>query len=150
MHDEHAEAEVCAVMPAPGTAAHETTETEALPAPSSGSRRALLIHGTGPNVEAWFLQLLRTAQNARNSLDSDTDVTVVVQGPGVAALATDGTAAANVAATLDAGIGVIACGNSLAAAGLPSEALLPGVTVVPAAISYLARKQWEGAAYVRI
>ncbi|MGH1524487.1 DsrE family protein [Leifsonia sp. L25] len=150
MHDEHAEAELCAVMPATRAAAHETPEAEALPAPSSGSRRALLIHGTGPNVESWFPQLLRTAQNARNSLGNDVEVTVVVQGPGVAALAADGGAAADVAATVDAGIGVIACGNSLAAVGLSSAALLPEVGVVPAAISYLARAQWEGAAYVRI
>lgn len=150
MHDEHAEAGVCAVMPAPGTAGHETTEAEALPAPSSGSRRALLIHGTGPNVEAWLPHLLRTALNARNSLGGEATVTVVVQGPGVTALAADGSAAAEVASTVEDGVGVIACGNSLAAAGLAPEALLPGVTVVPAAISYLARKQWEGAAYVRI
>lgn len=150
MHDEHSEAEVCAVMPAARAAAHETTEPETLPAPSSGSRRALLIHGTGPNVDSWFPQLLRTAQNARNALGNDTDVTVVVQGPGVAALVANAGAAADVAAMVDAGIGVIACGNSLAAAGLSSAALLPGVGVVPAAISHLARAQWQGAAYVRI
>jgi hypothetical protein len=45
---------------------------------------------------------------------------------------------------------VIACGNSLAAINLLPDALVTGVEVEPAAIAFLAERQWAGAAYVRI
>ena len=47
------------------------------------------------------------------------------------------------------GVRLVACANSLRAAGLPKEAMLASVEVVPSGVGELVRKQAEGWAYVR-
>lgn len=116
------------------------------PALASG----LVVHGTGPSPEAWLPAAMRTALNAVADLGGERAVELVVQGPAAALLATSGGPAAQLADVLAAGIGVLACGNSLRSAGIREEDLAAGVAVVPAAVGHLARRQWEGWAYVRV
>ncbi|WP_430298268.1 DsrE family protein [Sinomonas sp. B1-1] len=113
----------------------------------------LCVHGNGPSPETWLPASMRTALNAVADLGGDRPVELVVQGPGVALL-TAGKGAEGPAAQLDellgAGIAVLACANSLRSAGVDESDLRPGVRVVPAAVGHLARRQWDGWAYVRV
>ncbi|KHL03618.1 DsrE family protein [Sinomonas humi] len=110
----------------------------------------LVVHGSGPSPEAWLPAAMRTTLNAAADLGGGRAVELVVQGPAVALLATPGGPAAQLADLLAAGIGILACGNSLRSAGMTGEDLAAGVAVVPAAVGHLARRQWEGWAYIRI
>ncbi|WP_334173761.1 DsrE family protein [Sinomonas sp.] len=116
------------------------------PTPGSG----LVVHGTGPAPEAWLPAAMRTALNAAADLGEGAAVEIVVQGPAVALL----TAAQGPAAQLEdlraAGIAILACGNSLRSAGIDEGDLAAGVGTVPAAVGHLARRQWDGWAYMRI
>lgn len=110
----------------------------------------LVAHGAGPLPDGALAGVLRSSQNAVDALGPGVPVEAVIQGPGVAQLAEDSEHRAAVSAALAHGVRVLACGNSLRSAGLPAERLLPGVGVVPAAIAHLARRQWDGWAYVRL
>jgi intracellular sulfur oxidation DsrE/DsrF family protein len=117
---------------------------------TASSAPGLVIHGTGPNPEAWLPAAMRTALNAAADLGEGAQVELVVQGPAVALLAEASGPAGQLGDLLAAGAGVLACGNSLRSAGLVAGDLAPGVGVVPAAVGHLARRQWSGWAYVRI
>jgi len=78
-------------------------------------------------------------------------IELVVQGGAVAELsATTELATAVTTANRDHGIKVLTCANSLRAVGIAAEDLTAGVTIVPAAVTHLAQRQWAGWAYVRV
>ncbi|MFC5503095.1 hypothetical protein ACFPJ4_12670 [Lysinimonas soli] len=79
----------------------------------------------------------------------DADVHYVVQGPAVEGLTVAGTRRLGIDTVLD-GVQVHACAHSMKTAGLDPAELRDGVTTVPAAAVYLAERQWEGWAYIRI
>ena len=113
---------------------------------------ALLLHLAGPG-QAPFPDLataLRVAANATNELP-EVEVEIVVQGPSVTQLLASAQGAACIAEVTGTGQVVIsACANSLRSAAVDASSLAGGVRVVPAAIAHLARRQGDGAAYVRI
>ncbi len=118
--------------------------------PPSGERPVgLVVHGAGPMESGTLQGVLRSCRNAVEALGPEAPVEAVIQGPGVALLDA-GAESGAVEAAIASGVQVLACGNSLRSAGLSEGGLLPGVRVVPAAIAHLARRQWEGWAYVRI
>lgn len=110
----------------------------------------LLVHGAGPGAQDWLPGVLRSATNAADALPAGIAIEVVIQGPGVALLSNGSGFADEITAALERQIRVLACGNSLRSATVPSDQLLPGVATVPAAIAHLASRQWEGWAYVRL
>ena len=110
----------------------------------------LLVHGAGQGAQYWLPGVLRSATNAADALPAGTAIEVVIQGPGVALLSDGSGFAAEITAVLERQIRVLACGNSLRSAAVPSDQLLPGVATVPAAIAHLAGRQWAGWAYVRL
>ena len=113
---------------------------------------ALLLHLAGPG-QAPFPDLATALKVAANALDElpETEVEIVVQGPAVTQLLASAQDAARVAELTGAGnVAISACANSLRSAAVGAASLAGGVRVVPAAIAHLARRQGDGAAYVRI
>jgi intracellular sulfur oxidation DsrE/DsrF family protein len=117
---------------------------------SAASDPGLVIHGTGPAPEAWLPAAMRAALNAAADLGDGVRVELVIQGPAVALLKEAAGPAGQLGDLAAAGVGVLACGNSLRSAGVTEDELAPGVGTVPAAVGHLARRQWSGWAYVRI
>lgn len=76
-------------------------------------------------------------------------VEVVTNGPGVSAVVFTSPVAGEVGSLLARGVAVLACAHSLRSQGIALGELLEGVRVVPAGISHLVRRQFEGWAYVR-
>ncbi|WP_139004027.1 DsrE family protein [Arthrobacter crystallopoietes] len=109
----------------------------------------LVLHLAGPGTQPFpdLAAALRVARNARAELPG-ARIELVVQGPIVARLVGDASDAAGLAA--EEGMTVTACRNSLRSAGIDEVSLAAGVAVVPAAVAHLARRQLNGAAYVRI
>lgn len=113
-------------------------------------RRGLVAHSAGPLPDGALAGVLRSSQNAVAALGPEVPVEAVIQGPGVALLAQGSGSGEAIAGAVAGGVRVLACGNSLRSAGVSAEGLQPGVETVPAAIAYLAERQWEGWAYVRL
>lgn len=111
----------------------------------------LLIHAYGADAQATLTAALRVSRNAVAALDPGTSIHLVVQGPAVAALVEGSSVQQEVQGVIqERGVMVVACENSMAGVGISVSDLIPGVTATPAAIAYLAQKQWQGWAYVRI
>ncbi len=105
------------------------------------------MHLAGPGSDP-FPGLPMAMQVARNALAElpDVAIEIVVQGPSVRQLIPGAEPLENVAR----GITVYACENSLRSAGMESADLQPNVEVVPAAVSHIATRQFQGAAYIRL
>ncbi|MHB1172343.1 MAG: DsrE family protein [Lacisediminihabitans sp.] len=111
----------------------------------------LLIHAYGVSPPDTLASALRVAQNAAKDLGHDVVIHIVVQGPTVALLTASTSFLDELNdATSSPTIQIVACRNSMTSAGVAEGDLLPGVGSVPSAVGYLARKQWEGWAYVRL
>lgn len=112
--------------------------------------KGLLIHAAGPAEPGLLGGALRSATNASAALPLGSVVEIVVQGPVVAILATGSELEEAIADVLTGGARILACENSMRSAGVEPSHLLPGIGHVPAAVAHLARRQWEGWAYVRV
>lgn len=109
----------------------------------------LLVHAFGAVNDEHLLSVFRSAQNAEIAMPDKT-IEVVIQGPAVSLLAQGSPLARTVGKVLERGVVVAGCGNSMKSAGMEQASLLPGVVSVPAAVAHLARRQWDGWAYVRL
>ena len=109
--------------------------------------RVLVLHLAGPGSEPFpdLATAMRVARNAAAEL-TDVEIEILVQGPSVAQLV-EGEA---VAENLGPSISIYACGNSLQSAKIDPSTLHPKVKVAPAAVAHIARRQFDGAAYMRL
>lgn len=93
---------------------------------------------------------LGNVANLLNEVGADAvGVEVVFNGPAIYALATSSELSAELSSLQTRGVELLACNNSMVAAGISSSDLLSGVTVVPSGIAHLVRRQHAGWAYVR-
>lgn len=114
------------------------------------TRNTLVIHVFAEDA-AVLTAALRVARNAVDDLSPDGIVQLVVQGGAVRGLVADGAYRDDLVATIrSAGVQVLACQNSMSREDVDADSLLEGVSTVAAAVGYLARQQWAGAAYVRL
>lgn len=93
--------------------------------------------------------VLRNVRNLLEDLGADTPVEVVVHGDGIGLCLSSSPHAEAVQGLIDAGVVVAACRNTLTGKQIDLDELNRGVTVVPAGIGELVRKQRAGWAYVR-
>ncbi|MDP9988389.1 DsrE family protein [Arthrobacter sp. KFRI-F3372] len=120
------------------------------PVATAGNQAGLLIHAAGQIDEDALLAVLRSAANAVAALPPNKTVEVLIQGPGVKLLVADSSTHAAVDEFLRAGTRLLACTNSLRSANVEPDMLTAGVGTVPAAITHLAIRQWDGWAYARL
>ncbi|MDK1361487.1 hypothetical protein QNO00_14605 [Arthrobacter sp. zg-Y1219] len=139
--------------------AHSQNSRPEAPLPSQGPLNqgppnpglpGLVIHGSGPDSGTWLAGLLRSAVRARSALGSERPLEVVVQGFGVRLLRLGIGDPSVLDAALSGDIHVLACENSMSRADVHKDELHRGVETVDAAVAHLARRQWEGWAYVRL
>lgn len=93
--------------------------------------------------------VLHNISNLLNELGADTQIELVVHGPGLSAATKEAPHAIRVRELLDRGITVAACANTMREKNISTDSLIEGVQVVPAGIAELVRRQREGWAYVR-
>ncbi len=93
--------------------------------------------------------VIKNINNLLNELGANTPVELVVNGPGMTAVLTDAPVAGQLRELLGRGAIVAACSNTMRERSISVHELIDGVTVVPAGIAQVVRRQWEGWAYVR-
>lgn len=114
--------------------------------------RRLLLHAAGPGADPLpdVAVAVRMARSAHEEMP-DAIVEVVDQGPAVRQLAADGKQAGGHRRPDRQSRPVHrSVREQRAFAGMIPGALADGLVVVPAAVAGLARRQYEGAAYVRV
>ncbi|HEY0488870.1 MAG TPA: DsrE family protein [Telluria sp.] len=97
----------------------------------------------------WNLTL-NNVRNAQAELGSDhVTIEVVALGPGIGMLLAGSEAAGRVADAVKAGVGVVACENTMRGQKLTREQMNARIGYVPSGVAHLIRRQTEGYAYIR-
>jgi intracellular sulfur oxidation DsrE/DsrF family protein len=94
----------------------------------------------------------RNIRNLRIALgEQKVQVEIVLHGAAILSFTKDksGDMAAQWAELAQAGVGLLACNNSLKMRNIAKENLLPNVRVVDSAVAELVRKQYSGWQYIR-
>jgi intracellular sulfur oxidation DsrE/DsrF family protein len=109
----------------------------------------VLLHLFGP-ADVGIDRAVQVATNARRDL-IDWPISLVLQGPVVRAVTRGSTVLPSIRALVErTNVDVVACGNSLAGAGLTTADLYDAVLVVPSAVGYLARQQACRWSYIKL
>lgn len=108
----------------------------------------LILHVQGPTLDS-LAGSIRIAANARTELP-DIPIEIVLQGALVAAATVNVMPQALLATAQGVRVEIKVCANSLRSQDIDVSDLAEGIGVVPAAVSHLAERQWQGWAYVRI
>jgi hypothetical protein len=113
------------------------------------TKNRIVIQVNEENVKKWN-EVLVNIHNIQNELGAkNVAIAVVAIGPGLGMLTAESLAANGVQDALAAGVGFVACGNSMKAQKLAKEDLIDGVTVSVAGYVELMKRQQAGWAYLR-
>ena len=97
----------------------------------------------------WNLAL-NNAKNVQDEIGKDkVDIEIVVYGPGIGMLKLDSEVAQRIDQSLESGMKIVACENTMKTQKLTRADMLPNVAYVPAGVVELMKKQKEGYAYIR-
>lgn len=133
-----------------GTAALLTASlpTGAL-AQAGPAKNKVVFQMSDADPSKWNL-VLNNARNLQTELpDDESDIEVVVYGPGIGMLKGDSPVARRVAETLKNGVKVVACENTMRGMKLTYADMLPTIGYVPAGVVEVMRKQQQGYSYIR-
>ena len=123
-------------MLAPVTTNHEKREP------------GVLVHLDEASPEKHASVLLNIS-NLLNELGEETQVELVVHGPGLLAVIAEAPHSAKLGELLKRGVTVAACANTMRGLNISIDALTQGVHIVPSGVAELVRRQREGWAYLR-
>jgi len=133
-----------AVLVAAAMSAHAADGSATPPA-----REQAIFAATDADPAKWNFVLGNIA-NALEGIGADkADIELVVYGPAIAMLKKDSVVADRLAAALGHGVRIAACQNSMRGFKIEAADLVPGVSVVPAGVVELIRREHAGYAYVR-
>lgn len=115
---------------------------------ASAKHKAVLQVSEG-DPKKWNLAL----NNARNLQEdvgrANVDIEIVTFGPGIAMVRFDSEVAERIAETVDRGIKIAVCENTMTAQKLTKGDMLPNLNYVKAGVTELMTKQEQGYAYIR-
>ena len=135
-------------LPAAGALSAAATPASAAPAkPATPFRAAFQVSDADP--KKWSLTL-NNVKNAQDDLGTaNVTIEIVCYGPGVNMLKAESEVANRVQETMQAGIGVYACQNTMRGMHLQAEDMIEKIGFVPAGVVELIKRQTEGWAYIR-
>lgn len=119
-----------------------------MPSTREGAVR-VVVHVDDACADRQRLALGNVANLLDDVGDDAAELEVVFNGPAISALTAGSDLMADLSTLQARGVALLACRNSMVAAGISSEDLTPGVAVIPSGISRLVRRQHDGWAYVR-
>jgi len=117
--------------------------------PHPDDRLRVVVHVDEARPDRQHLALGNVANLLEDVAAAGVLVEVVFNGPAISALAVGSALAGDLAALRARGVVLLACNNSMIAAGLAIGDLMVGVTAIPSGISHLVQRQHDGWAYIR-
>jgi intracellular sulfur oxidation DsrE/DsrF family protein len=125
----------------------------ALPSPvlaQDGPRKNKVVFQVSDADPGKWNLVLNNVRNLQTELpDDESDIEVVVYGPGIGMLKGDSPVAQRVADTVKNGVKVVACENTMHGMKLKYADMLPTIGYVPAGVVEVMRKQQQGYSYIR-
>ncbi len=117
--------------------------------PQAGAKHRIVMQVSDDSPKTWN-QALNNARNLQSELGKENvDVRIVVYGNGIGMLKMDSEVGNRVKQTVDAGVPVVACQNTMKARKLTQADMHPAASYTPGGIVYIMQRQQEGFAYVR-
>jgi intracellular sulfur oxidation DsrE/DsrF family protein len=112
-------------------------------------RLRVVVHVDEASADRQHLALGNVANLLDDAASAGAEIEIVFNGPAISVVSTESRLAGDLSALRARGVGLLACRNSMVSAGLSSEGLMDGVSVIPSGIAHLVRRQHDGWAYVR-
>ncbi len=133
-----------------GSAALLAASLPASAAAQSGPAKNKVVFQVSDSDPAKWSLVLNNVRNLQTELpDDESDIEVVVYGPGIGMLKGDSPVAHRIADTLKSGVKVVACENTMKGMKLTYADMLPSIGYVPAGVVEVMRKQQQGYSYIR-
>lgn len=118
-------------------------------AASTGGPYKVVFQVSDADPKKWALTL-NNVKNAQQELGAKNIVIeVVVYGPGIGMLKADSEIANRVLETLQAGVAVLACENTMRGQHLTRDVMIGTIGYVASGVAELIKRQAEGYAYIR-
>jgi uncharacterized protein len=128
--------------------------------PAHGADELVVAPGQTPKLKAvfqvsdgdpkkWNLALVNIKNVQEELLSNNVDIELVVFGPGIGMLKFDSDLADRVAETIDHGVRVVACENTMKGAKLTRDDMLPHLDYVKAGVVEILARQAHGFLYIR-
>lgn len=115
----------------------------------AATKHRLVVQVSDDSPKTWN-QALNNAANVQSELGKDNvDIRIVVYGNGIGMLKLDSEVAGRVKQTVDRGIAVVACENTMKGRKITRADMLPYGGYVKAGIVEIMQRQQDGYAYVR-
>lgn len=119
-------------------------------AAAAGPTKNKVVFQVSDSDPARWNLALNNVRNLQTELpDDESDIEVVVYGPGIGMLKGDSAVAHRIADALKNGVKVVACENTMKSMKLTYADMLPAIGYVPAGVVEIVRKQQQGYSYVR-
>ena len=132
-----------------GVAALASASLPSAAAAAGPTRNKVVFQVSDSDPAKWNLAL-NNVRNLQTELpDDESDIEVVVYGPGIGMLKGDSPVAHRIADALKNGVKVVACENTMKGMKLTYADMLPAIGYVPAGVVEIVRKQQQGYSYVR-
>ncbi len=132
-----------------GVAALGSASLSSAAAAAGPAKNKVVFQVSDSDPAKWNLAL-NNVRNLQTELpDDESDIEVVVYGPGIGMLKGDSPVAHRIADALKNGVKVVACENTMKGMKLTYADMLPAIGYVPAGVVEIVRKQQQGYSYVR-
>ncbi len=116
---------------------------------AAAARTRVVFQVSDDDAKKWNLTL-NNVNNAQQDLGAaNVDIEVVAYGPGINMLKFESPVAERIDAAIKAGVKIAACENSMKALKLAKPDMDASIGYVPAGVTEIIKRQYEGYAYIR-
>ena len=112
-------------------------------------RYRVVMQVSNPDPRGWHQALANAMALTKNAGPANVRIEIVVIGAGIGMLTYNSPQAAEVAAVLEQGAKVLACGETMKSLILEPDEMLPGIGHVPAGLIEIMDRQREGWFYIK-
>ncbi len=127
-----------------GAPAQETVRPAAME-----PRYRVVMQVSNPDPRGWHQALANAMALTKNAGPANVQIEIVVNGAGIGMLMYNSPQAAEVAAVLERGVKVLACGETMKSLILEQDDMLPGIGYVAGGLIEIMDRQREGWFYIK-
>jgi intracellular sulfur oxidation DsrE/DsrF family protein len=132
-----------------GAGALAAKAASASPTAAAGGPYRVVFQVSDADPKKWALTL-NNVKNVQQELGArNITAEIVVYGPGIGMLKADSEVANRILETMQAGVAVVACENTMRGQHLTHDDMIGKIGFVPSGVAELVKRQAEGYAYIR-
>lgn len=117
--------------------------------PGAQARYRVVMQVSNPEPRGWHQALSNALALTKNAGRANVQIEIVANGMGLGMLKYNSSEAREVAAALEQGIKVVACGETMKALMLEKDDMLPNISYVPGGLIEVLDRQRDGWQYIK-